>query len=44
MFLSRLAERQAGHDRKVIVIDSKKAELTNVFCAHFFSCICFHEI
>ena len=36
MFLSRSIERQAGQDRKTVVIDgfSKKAELTNIFCAY----------
>ena len=49
MFLSRSIERQAGQDRKTVVIDgfSKKAELTNSFCAYihiFFSCNHFREI
>ena len=50
MFLSRSIERQAGQDRKTVVIDgfSKKAELTNIFCAYihifFFSCNHFREI
>ena len=43
MFLSRSTERQAGHDRKTVAIDSKKAELANS-SVHFFSCIYFREI
>ena len=52
MFLSRSTEREAGHDGKTVVIDTqdvvidfkKKAELTNIFWAYFFSCIYFREI
>ena len=45
-FLSRSRERQVGHDGKTIVIDWfwKKAELTNIFCSNFFSCIYFQEV
>ena len=38
MFLSRSMERHAGHEKKKLLlwIDSKKAELTYIFWAHFF--------
>ena len=38
--------RQAGHDKKklLLLIDSKKAELTNIFWAHFFFVYLFQEI
>ena len=32
IFLSRSTERQARHEGKSVVPDSKKAELTNIFC------------
>ena len=36
IFLSRSTERQAGHEGKSVVPDSKKAELTNIFCTSNF--------
>ena len=39
MSLPGSTERQAGHDGK-----AELTELTNIFCAYFFSCIYFREI
>ena len=36
MFLSRSTKRQAGHEWKVIVIDSKKSWINQRFCEHIF--------